>query len=774
MNKRRHNFTYRIVLVIATVAAGASLPQRATAQGSFVDLVGQYDTPGSARGVAVQGNYAYLVSDGPDSLFVIDVSDPSAPLKVGAVLNLPDRAVSVAGDYAYTVGVSSPRLNVYDVSDPTNPVEVGFRGTNMTDNYGLFISGSIAYVTAVLSDKLTMLNVSDPTNPSLLGDISLGDDGNDVHANAGFAYVATGDSGLRVIDASDPNAPFLAGSYNTPGQATGVFFEPGDHVFVADGASGLRIIDVSDPANPTEVGFYNTPGLANDVAVEEDFAYVADNFLGMRVIYTKDLSNPVELGFYDPGGQAEDITIANNLIYVADQAQGLLIFRKRIVVATLPGESFTGTSIPLTVSDLTGLGVTGIQFVMTYDSTLIDTGTQVLIDSTSLLWNTNWTMEINPVTPGSIAVALAGTDELTGSDTLFNIVFRGADGAPRGTAAELIFGQALFNEGDPLGVAEPVTIIIGFPYGDISGNGAVTAYDASLAFQHLLGIIELNEQQQIKADVNGDAAITELDVSLILQFVVKLIDTFPVEQQNPPLFPAAGELAISDLTIVPSETVTLPVEVVGAEGIVSGSFTLEYDSDVLTLMDVDNASLTKDYLVGEIENEGSVRLLFAGAYAIEGDGQLVHVTFQVADDATEESIIQLTNIRLNAEPILLEGASARLLLSPTGVEPASDGELPKNFSLSHNSPNPFNPLTTIGYALPNEAEIRLNIYDLRGELVATLSDGIQPAGYHQVLWGGANSGGQPVGTGVYFYRLSAVPTNGKTPFQRTRKMILIR
>lgn len=121
----------------------------------------------------------------------------------------------------------------------------------------------------------------------------------------------------------------------------------------------------------------------------------------MRVIYVKDPANPVELGYYNPGGQSEDIVFANDLVYVADQAKGLVIYRKMMIEVDLPAESFTGVPIPITVSNLTGLGISGIEFVLKYDSTLIDTGAVVFIDNTSLLSGTNWTMEFNPTTPDS-------------------------------------------------------------------------------------------------------------------------------------------------------------------------------------------------------------------------------------------------------------------------------------------------------------------------------------------------------------------------------------
>lgn len=67
-------------------------------------------------------------------------------------------------------------------------------------------------------------------------------------------------------------------------------------------------------------------------------------------------------------------------------------------------------------------------------------------------------------------------------------------------------------------------------YGDVSGNGEVSAYDASLAAQYAVGLISLTAEQITAADVSGNEEVSAYDVSLIAQYVVGLIDRFPVEQ----------------------------------------------------------------------------------------------------------------------------------------------------------------------------------------------------------------------------------------------------
>lgn len=79
--------------------------------------------------------------------------------------------------------------------------------------------------------------------------------------------------------------------------------------------------------------------------------------------------------------------------------------------------------------------------------------------------------------------------------------------------------------------------------------------------------------------------------------------------------------------------------------------------------------------------------------------------------------------------------------------------LPEQFSLSPNYPNPFNAGTTIAYALPQEGNVRLVIYNMLGQVVRKLVDENQTAGYKRILWDGADEHGLRVSSGVYFYRI---------------------
>jgi len=94
---------------------------------------------------------------------------------------------------------------------------------------------------------------------------------------------------------------------------------------------------------------------------------------------------------------------------------------------------------------------------------------------------------------------------------------------------------------------------------------------------------------------------------------------------------------------------------------------------------------------------------------------------------------------------------------------------PRTYYLSANFPNPFNPSTTIEYALPQAGSVELSVYDVLGRQVRTLvQDPQQAAGFYTAQWDGRDSAGRPAGSGVYFFRLQA------GNFTRTQKMTLLK
>ncbi|MBM4117651.1 hypothetical protein FJ251_07870 [bacterium] len=102
------------------------------------------------------------------------------------------------------------------------------------------------------------------------------------------------------------------------------------------------------------------------------------------------------------------------------------------------------------------------------------------------------------------------------------------------------------------------------------------------------------------------------------------------------------------------------------------------------------------------------------------------------------------------------------------LEETAIAELPTRYQLVGNSPNPFNPKTSIRFDLVDAQAVRLAIFDLSGRCVRMLLDESLPAGAHAVAWDGRDAAGQALPSGVYLYRIEA------GPLRETAKMLLLR
>jgi len=102
--------------------------------------------------------------------------------------------------------------------------------------------------------------------------------------------------------------------------------------------------------------------------------------------------------------------------------------------------------------------------------------------------------------------------------------------------------------------------------------------------------------------------------------------------------------------------------------------------------------------------------------------------------------------------------------------------VPKKFELGQNYPNPFNPETSINYVILQDASVRLTVYNILGQKIATLVDEQKSSGVHTVKWNGANDNGNQVASGLYFYRLEArhISDGNQRIFVDAKKMLLIR
>ena len=139
-------------------------------------------------------------------------------------------------------------------------------------------------------------------------------------------------------------------------------------------------------------------------------------------------------------------------------------------------------------------------------------------------------------------------------------------------------------------------------------------------------------------------------------------------------------------------------------------------------------------------------------------------------DAATRTILGTPSAEVTATEytyIVTDAANANLSVPLFSIEVGT--ALPVVFDLANNYPNPFNPATTIKYALPQAADVALTVYNVLGQPVRTLVAEHQNAGRYAVEWDATNDSGHSLSSGMYFYRMAA---GGE--FLETKKMLLLK
>jgi hypothetical protein len=281
--------------------------------------------------------------------------------------------------------------------------------------------------------------------------------------------------------------------------------------------------------------------------------------------------------------------------------------------------------------------------------------------------------------------------------------------------------------------------------GDVNENGLpFEVGDAVKLAAYLSGMTRLTEQQLINSDVNQDGRGGTLSD---LVFLIRHI----IEEQSSP--PGGGATT--------GEEVVLKVRSEGS------NTRLRLESE----LPVGGALLVFEGQEARIENlklSPEAQDLDLYTYRV-GEQTRVLVISQEAQPlpAGEGYLLSFEGEGIDTMYASLADQQGELLSVKQEYEGSSR---PARYTLHQNYPNPFNPETKIKYFVAGEeaVQVGVKVYNVAGQLVKTLVDGVESPGEYEVTWNGRNENGHEVASGVYFYKLTV------SDFVETRKMVLLR
>jgi len=325
----------------------------------------------------------------------------------------------------------------------------------------------------------------------------------------------------------------------------------------------------------------------------------------------------------------------------------------------------------------------------------------------------------------------------------------------------------------------------------------------------IVGYESLTPYQKIAADVSGNGEVSVYDAALILRVAVGTDTTFPAgdwtfvpqnyaindtnwsisprshyytplesDQFNQdfmsilygdvsgnwtgidaPDYNAIVEINIGDIQYLDGGKWRISVELKSTIEAYSGSFKfLSSNPDLKFIFCLIDNSLTNNVLFTSNSSPGKVNFSFASTEPLNNQAIKIDFVVEELKPVTPSiSDFQIVDVIIDDQEVTI-----------TMVENQSRNQLPLDWHLGQNSPNPFNPETLIGYQIPKTSHVTIEVFNLIGQRLRILVDEEKNPGTYQAMWNGLDDLSQPVSSGIYLYKIQTAN------FTAIKKMVLVR
>ena len=301
------------------VSLGKGLKVMDYSDPEFPVEIGEFDSGGDARHVDLSGNSLYVVEheseygSSDEKLHIMDISNPGNA-NLTSTNNILANGIDIESDFACVLNDSG--LIVYDISDPLEVSEVS--SFQIEHGGQIKIRGDLAYMND--NGYLVTFDLSNPDQPEILSEVLLrqhrvGEYRFDLVGD--YIYIGAVSGQVIVVDIAIPNRPRLAGQFDTGSEIVDIRVS-GEFAYLSLRETGLLILDVSDPADMMDINLYEyaEPGI---IDVSFDFLYLQSSPYLLTVLDKSDAENIQERGFYSfgEGEIIRDIMADGAAIYVA-------------------------------------------------------------------------------------------------------------------------------------------------------------------------------------------------------------------------------------------------------------------------------------------------------------------------------------------------------------------------------------------------------------------------------------------------------------------------
>ncbi len=692
--------------------------------------IGEYEFDAEPWAITVHNDIAYVACS-TNGLLILDVSDPTSPeLLCNYSTGIVDQYcfdVLVEGNYAFIAGRAID-LIVLAISDPANPVEVAQLDTP-GDAYDMVLENGILYLPSY-GYGMQILDVSDPTSPQLLSMYhSQSDTPCRISLSDQYLYLVSSWLEAEVIDVSDVTSPEFVGVFGWGDPAPFADIAASGGIVCATGYFyGVRIFDASDPADVEEVGFYDVASECNNLYLEDGLLILATQFNGLIFADVSDPTNPQTINMIDMRGAAEDVFIGDGKAYVVANGFGLQVFG----VEDYENHDIVGKiNTRYNATDVIVTGDVAYIALDDYGICSVDVSDPVNPSVLELEHYTRCTDLIEK--DGIIYITTIGSVRLIdGVDPhdlhAFSICYTPGHALDMDFSGNYIFvadgeeGLQVVDVGD---IEEPAII------GSCDTPDSARCIEVSNGYAYIadhssgLQIVDVGDPENPlligSCDTPGTAQ--SLAVWANAAYVadgnggLQIIDVS--DPENPALRSTISNHETSDIACCYNK------------------------GDRLYVSDIN----WNEILIFNIASP--LHPVLIDSYAWE---------YRVNDFYVSGSCLYTANGSYHGMAILdLEAIP--------NDDPQTVAPIENNLA---NHPNPFNPTTTISFSIAEDAAVRLEIFNIRGQLVKTMVEERLEAGIHEAVWNGKDTQNLSVASGIYFCRLKSGSKDV------TKKMVLLK